>query len=230
MKLIDLNKLLPADLPAGERVLWHGRPEWTSLARHAFRGDLIAAYFGVMTIWNYISDAQASGWTQALVPAGKTILIGGLALGLICALAMLSAKTTLYVITSRRVVMKIGIALPVFFNIPFAEIASASVRTHADGTGDIPFALTAERRIAYLHLWPHARPLRVSSPEPALRTIPAAAAVAETLRSALLAEQQERTGLASATVREQVATQGLAHVKKTSFPKGVGDLEPGFSK
>jgi len=27
MKVINFEKLLPADIPPGERILWHGRPE-----------------------------------------------------------------------------------------------------------------------------------------------------------------------------------------------------------
>ena len=68
--------------------------------------------------------------------------------------------------------MKIGIALPMFFNLPFSRIASASLRLYADGTGDIPVALDKGQRIAYLHLWPHARPFRLTQPEPALRCVP----------------------------------------------------------
>ena len=83
-------------------------------------------------------------------------------------------------VTSRRIVMKLGIALPVFFNLPFSKIASASLRVYADGSGDIPVALGEGQRIAYLHLWPHARPFRIAHPEPAMRSVPDAQAVAET--------------------------------------------------
>jgi hypothetical protein len=90
-------------------------------------------------------------------------------------------------VTSRRVAMKIGIALPIFFNLPFSSIVSASLRSYADGTGEIPLALSADAHIAYLHLWPHARPFRLARPEPALRCVPDAARVAEILSRALIA-------------------------------------------
>lgn len=86
---------------------------------------------------------------------------------------------------SGRIVLKAGIALPVFFNIPFAEIAAADVQVHADGTADIAFRLTPGQRIAYLHLWPHAKPLVFKEPQPMLRCIPNGARVAERLRAAL---------------------------------------------
>ena len=62
MKAVNLEKLLPADIPAGERILWHGRPEWMSLARRAFRADFVAGYFGLMTLWNFASIAADFGW------------------------------------------------------------------------------------------------------------------------------------------------------------------------
>jgi len=90
-------------------------------------------------------------------------------------------------VTSRRVTMKIGIALPVFFNLPFSSIPSASLRCYGDGTGEIALELGPQTHIAYLHLWPHAKPFRVARPQPALRCVPDAARVAETLSRALIA-------------------------------------------
>ena len=73
-------------------------------------------------------------------------------------LAWLSARTTLFVVSTRRVVLKVGIALPIFYNLPFSQIAGASLRL-ADGTGDVSLGVTKGQRIAYLTLWPAARPL-----------------------------------------------------------------------
>ncbi len=42
-------------------------------------------------------------------------------------LAYLIARTTIYSITSRRVVMRFGVALPMTVNIPFKAIRSADV-------------------------------------------------------------------------------------------------------
>jgi hypothetical protein len=84
-------------------------------------------------------------------------------------------------------VIKIGIALPIFFNLPYSHILSASLRVYSDGTGDIPVALGDGQRIAYLQLWPHARPFRFAKPEPTLRCVPRAAEIAEALSRALIA-------------------------------------------
>lgn len=192
MRLVDFEKLLPEDLPAGERVLWHGRPDWKSLARRGFRADLVATYFGAMAVWNVATMAYDGGAAAIALTVARTLVPGIAALGLLALLAFLSSRTTLYVITNRRVVMKIGIALPIFLNLPYREIVSASRCTYADGTGDLPMALSADRRVAYLHLWPHARPFRFKHPEPALRCIPQAEAVSEIFSRALIEASNER--------------------------------------
>lgn len=216
MKLVDLDKLLPADIPEGERVLWYGRPEWVSLARNAYRGDLVAAYFGALAIWNAVMDSEA-GYMAAAEAIGKTLALGAVCLGLLGLLAWLSARTTLYVITSRRVVMKVGIALQIFFNIPYSQIASAALRKFNDGTGEIPLALAAGRRIAYMNLWPHARPFHMAHPQPALRSIPDAGDVAEILRQAMIAEAQTRLGLVNVTAPDQAALNST----QPTYPSGA---------
>ena len=60
--------------------------------------------------------------------------------------------------------IQFGVALPMTLNIPFRVIGAAALRAYADGTGDIPVALTGGDRIAYLLLWPHARPWRAARP------------------------------------------------------------------
>jgi len=216
MKLVDLDKLLPADIPEGERVLWYGRPEWVSLARNAYRGDLVAAYFGALAIWNAVMDSEA-GYMAAAEAIGKTLALGAVCLGLLGLLAWLSARTTLYVITSRRVVMKVGIALQIFFNIPYSQIASAALRKFNDGTGEIPLALAAGRRIAYMNLWPHARPFHMAHPQPALRSIPDAGDVAEILRQAMIAEAQTRLGVVTVTAPDQAALNNT----QPTYPSGA---------
>jgi hypothetical protein len=187
MKAVNLEKLLPHDIPAGERILWHGRPRWISLARRAYRADLVVAYFAALTVWSVCSAASDNGWVAASRAAEKTAAVGALALSLIALLSYLSARTTLYVVTSQRVVMKIGVALPIFINIPFKQIISASACIYGDGTGDIPVRLSSGARIGYFVLWPYARPFHFANPEPSLRSVASADSVAETLSRALRA-------------------------------------------
>jgi hypothetical protein len=126
MKAVNLELLLPADIPHGERILWHGRPQWISLARRAFRADYVAAYFGAVAAINFIIAGYSGGLAEAGLSATKTLAAGAAALSLLFLLAYLASRTSLYVVTSRRVIMKIGIALPIFLNLPFSSIAAAA--------------------------------------------------------------------------------------------------------
>jgi hypothetical protein len=200
MKAINLEKLLPADIPAGERILWFGRPEPTSLWRRAYRADWVGAWFVAMSLWNLYSVSESDGIKAGVVSVLRTLGVGAAALALLSLLALLSARTTLYVITERRFVVKTGVALPMFINVPFKQVASAHLRVFADGSGDVTLGLTAEQRIPYLALWPSVRPLRFSSPEPALRGVADARNVSETLSRAL----------AQAAGRAPIATSSLA--------------------
>ncbi|WP_051512442.1 photosynthetic complex putative assembly protein PuhB [Skermanella stibiiresistens] len=179
---------LPTPLPPGETMLWQGSPDWVSLARRGMHLDTLAIYFGVLLAWRGFS-VHYDGAT-VLEAALSTLRFAPWA---ICALMLVLlfawgvARTTVYTITDKRVVLRFGIALPMAINLPFKLVTSAAVKLNSDGTGDIPLALTGGNRVAWLVLWPHARAWRVSQPEPMLRAIPEAARVAGILAEALTA-------------------------------------------
>lgn len=198
MKAINLEKLLPEDIPPGERILWHGRPSWIALFRRAYRADYVAGYFLVLGLWNAI-DAAAAGPAASAIAAARALAIGSAALALLALLAWASARTALFVITSRRVVMKIGIALQVFYNLPFSQIENAALRIDADDAGDIALRLTPGERIGYLHLWPFARPFYLAKPEPSLRGLSRAQEVGDILGRALVAAAKARGDAFSST-------------------------------
>jgi hypothetical protein len=99
-------------------------------------------------------------------------------------LAYMTARTTVYTLTNKRVVMRLGIVLTVSFNLPLKQVASADVRVLDNGFGDITLMLEGSDRIAWVHLWPSVRPWRISKPEPTLRAIPNVQEVSEKLRDA----------------------------------------------
>jgi hypothetical protein len=177
---------LPERLPEGERILWQGTPDWRSLAIRAFHVRKFAAYFAVLLVARGMAGL-GSGETALQATTGVLWLLpfALAALALLAFVAWMMARAAVYTITNRRVTMRIGVVLEVTFNLPFRMIESASLRTHPDGTGDIPLILAGSDRIAYAHLWPHARPWRFGRPEPMLRCVPQAAAAAATLSQAL---------------------------------------------
>jgi hypothetical protein len=179
---------LPENLPAGEYILWQGAPRWWELARRVFHIRAAAAYLLVLVLVRSGMRLQNGGTHAALLSMLSLLPFVLMGLGLLALLAWLSSRTTLYTLTNRRVVFRIGIALPMAINIPFSAIAEAGLRQGAGGTGDIVLTLTKGNRIAYSNLWPHVRPWRFKAPEPLLRTIDDAESVAGLLAAALRGE------------------------------------------
>lgn len=180
---------LPEALPPGETILWQGAPDWRVLARDAFHWRKVAVYFGALMLWRVAEGLSAgSAAVDIALDAAGLLPFALAAIGLLLGLARVSANSTLYTVTNRRVVMRIGVAISMSINIPFTRIETVAVQPLRDGQGNVALALTGQgERIAYLHLWPHARPWRVGRPQPLLRGIADAVAVAETLSRAISA-------------------------------------------
>jgi hypothetical protein len=198
---------LPEPLPQDEVILWQGAPNWISMAKHVFRLQWLSLYFAVIVIWQAISVSSsegglAAGWSSVAL-AFFLAVIGLVLVGL---LAYWSATTTMYTLTNRRIVMRVGIVLTVTFNLPHKTLGSADLKLYKDGTGDIPMQIATEDKIAFFHLWPHVRPWRLATPEPMMRCVPNAKAVATILTEAWMAS----TGLNKMEVHDiQVLQTGV---------------------
>lgn len=180
---------LPARLPEGERMLWQGEPNWRILAMRTFHVRKIAIYFGALLAWDVFSTLYDG---QTLADQGEALLqlagLGAAALGIICLFCYAVSRTTVYTITSKRLVIRAGIALPKTINIPFARIASAGVKVNPDGSGNVMLTPLAQDKIAYLLLWPHAQAWNLSHAQPMLRDVSDAGVVAQILGDALAAD------------------------------------------
>ncbi|MFB1485634.1 MULTISPECIES: photosynthetic complex putative assembly protein PuhB [unclassified Thiocapsa] len=177
---------LPEHLPPGEEMLWQGAPRWSALARRAFHVRKVAVYFAIILIWRIIADLSGGETTaEILVGALWILALGVVSIGGLVLLAWAMARSTVYTITTRRVVMRFGVALPMIVNFPFAQIHSAQMKRYRDDTGNIPIILVASARTSYMVLWPHVRPWHFAQPQPMLRAIPDVARVAEILSDAL---------------------------------------------
>ncbi len=204
---------LPEELPPGERILWRGSPDWKALALHVFHVRAVAIYFAALIVWTIASGISAGATAQTIaVDALFHLPIAAAGLGLLGLLAWLMARSTIYTITTDRVVIRAGVALPKAFNVPFAVIGSAALKLRKSGIGDIPLETTGDDRIAYLHLWPHARPWKLAKAQPMLRAIPDAARCAEILSAALADKAGQPAPRLSLETRPQPAREGvLAH-------------------
>ena len=190
---------LPEPLPKGEQILWQGAPDFKDMALRVFHIRKIAIYFAVMIASRgiYLSLTGAAVFDVAKGVLLVTLL-AAIALGALATLAWLTARTTAYTLTDQRVVMRIGIVLTLTFNLPLKRLSTAGLQLTRGGFGDIPLALNGGDRIGWLNLWPHARPWRIAKPEPMLRCIPQAHAVATQLQQAWTAINGP--GAAAATV------------------------------
>ncbi len=174
---------LPEPLPRDETLVWQGTPDWRALAVRAFHLRKLALYFGALIAVHAVLSTQG-GQSAADTLRGLVIpvALASVGLGLVALLAWLSARSTIYTLTDRRVVMRIGIVLTITFNLPLKRIVSADLRGAPRGTADIALRLDdGSPGIAWLTLWPHARPWHIGRAQPMLRCLPEGARVAATL-------------------------------------------------
>jgi Bacterial PH domain len=184
---------LPAALPEGETILWQGAPDWRSLARRAFHVRLLAGYFVLLIGWR-IAVAFGDASVPAVSALAGPVILALVAMGLVSMLAFLTARSTVYTITSRRVIVRSGVALPVTVNYPFPVVTAVDLNEFADGHGDVSIAIVRSERIGFLLNWPHVRPWHINHPQPTLRSIAASRQVGE-----LLADAASRSFVSSAT-------------------------------
>jgi hypothetical protein len=177
---------LPARLPDGERVLWKGAPVAAGLAVRALHIRKVGFYFLLLALWKG-GSAHAAG-----LPFGDVAMrflsmaaFGAAAVGILWLIAWGYARTTVYTLTDKRLVIRNGIAIPVTINLPFTRVDGASLKLFSDNSGDIPLALNEADRVPAVLLWPHMRPWRLRRPEPMLRSVPDAVHVASLLTTAL---------------------------------------------
>ena len=200
---------LLARLPKGETVLWQGRPDRAALAKRVFRIRAVAVYFCLLASWRFAASlhdgeslADAAGHGLWIMP------LAAVCLGILSAMASGYAKTTRYVLSDKRLVMRTGVAMPITVNLPLVYVVGASVARHSDGTADVPLEIDREHRIAWLVLWPSSRPWRFTRPVPMLRGIRDADALVAALARAL--ELQHRPALSAVDPAESAPHVGAA--------------------
>ena len=119
-------------LPANERILWQGSPDPATLAIEAFHLRAVALYFVALMVWRAATAWSDGGPLSALESLIGPALLSATALGLLGTLAWLTARTAVYTLTDKRVVMRIGVVLTLTFNLPLRVVESAAVRRRRD--------------------------------------------------------------------------------------------------
>lgn len=159
-----------------ERLLWRGRPDVALLARGAFRTYWVAFYFAVLIV---ICLATERPGTAAIMAGAGVVTIA-----ILYFLAWLSARSTLYILTDVRVIMRIGMAIETRINVPLKQVVAAHLHTSGKGHGDIALEVSGDRLLGVVLLWPHLRPWHINRPQPMLRAIPDVARVAQLMADA----------------------------------------------
>lgn len=208
---------LPEDLPRGERILWQGRPNWKALAIDAFHLRAIALYFGVIALWQTGNALVGSGTFNGLIGLAVTF---ALVAGLLGFIAWGMARQTLYTVTSKRLVIRHGIAIQKSVNLPFKVIDGASLAVGKNGRGNLPLELNGKERLSYLIMWPHVRPWRFGRVQPMIRAVDGIEKVGDIVAGALQTMASENVG-AKRTASE-TSEQALVSADNTDQPR----LEP----
>lgn len=192
---------LPAALPEGERIVWQGRPDAFALGLHVFHLRFVIGYFVIATGWR-AAELSARG-AAADIPgaAGVSAAAAILAISALMTIAWLMARSTIYTITTKRVVLRYGVAIRKYVNAPFAQISSVAMKSHGKRKGDIALSMSDGARVGYLHLWPHTRPFRFGRAQPMMRAIPDAPDVAGVLCEAIKANAPTAVSLAPLSTR-----------------------------
>ena len=163
---------LPELLPKGEVILWQGRPNWLQLTIESLNLWWIIGYFGLLATWRLLTVIDYMPLGTAISVIIPFLFIAAAAGLLLCIVGYVQAKATLYTITNKRVVMRIGAALTITLNLPFTKIDNAAVAKKRGDFGNIAFETSGSTKFSYFVLWPHARSWHFGKPQPTLRCIP----------------------------------------------------------
>jgi hypothetical protein len=180
------------NLPPGEHLIWQGKPGAKALMLRVFHVRLVAVYFALLFVARVaIGGFEHQPLRDTLGAASRLGVPFMIVLVLLGGLALLYSCTTRYSVTSRRVLLQFGAVLPMTLNIPLDQIEAAAVKKYPDASGDLPLAVISKQRLAFLLLWPHVRPWRLTRVEPMLRCVPDAPGVSDLLAKALRAASPE---------------------------------------
>jgi uncharacterized membrane protein YdbT with pleckstrin-like domain len=115
-----------------ETVLWEGAPGWLAVARTVFHVRFVALYFALVIVGdaarNRLEGLPRLETIRAELPL---VALAVVACAIVLLLAWMTARTTAYAITDRRVVVRFGIAFPATLSLPLRMIQEVQVRVHA---------------------------------------------------------------------------------------------------
>jgi hypothetical protein len=160
-------------LPAGEALLWEGRPDLSAVAFRVLHLRLLIVYWGVVAAgFAVFGVAGGRGGGAIAADLAWLIVVGLLGSGVLFLLAAAIRKSTTYALTNRRVVIRLGMAFPSVLNLPLRRIDAVDYRPTGRRHGEVVLSPAGDDRVGWLYLWPHAQPWAFRDPKPAFRALP----------------------------------------------------------
>ncbi|MFK7830891.1 MAG: photosynthetic complex putative assembly protein PuhB [Congregibacter sp.] len=203
---------LPGLLPDGEVLVWQGSPDRKVLARRVFHLRTASIYLAALiTIHVGLQLSAGEALTTVLLGSTWMFLLAFAALGILAGLAWAYARSTIYTVTNKRLVLRCGVAMQMMVNVPLTTINSADLRRFADGSGDIIFTMDKSKRLSYLLLWPSVKSWQFRPVQPALRSLAdidtVAAAIARVTQSGQEEEELSAAPPSMPSEQTQASTQ-----------------------
>ncbi|MDZ7824312.1 MAG: photosynthetic complex putative assembly protein PuhB [Ahrensia sp.] len=173
---------LPAHLPEGEHIVWQGRPDARLVGRKVLKTRWIAGYFVVLAVWALIVGVhEGRAFGNTLISIAMLTILAAVVIGLLELFAWGVHKTTLYTMTNKRLVFRIGVALSATFNLPYDQIAAVDMRERGNDFGDIALTLKKGNQMSWLVFWPHVRGVQMKMTVPQMIGLPNVGGAAEML-------------------------------------------------
>lgn len=198
-------KGLPEYLPPDETLVWQGAPDFRTMARRVFHLRTVSLYFAILIVIQVA--VQASGGeslNSILFSSSWMVGLGLIAMGILALMAFAYARTTVYTLTDKRLVIRSGVAMPMMVNLPLSIVTAADLRRFPNGSGDIVFSTKPRKRLSYMMLWPNVRSWRINPVQPALRSVANIDEVARKLASVVDSSMP-------GTAKDKVSTHSDSH-------------------
>ena len=194
--MYKINKSPPKDvlsvIPEDEEVLWHGRPDFRRFSLSALGLRYLMLYLLIVSLTTFFSNFGNLSLFLFLQMMFPYIICCCLAAIILVMIGISQVIPIVYVITSKRIIIKSGLALIFMLNVPFDKIANIDKKTFSDGCGDISFKFMGNKRIPFFAGWPSVRPWYFNNPEPTFRCIPDVDVVAFKLANAAQSRISEK--------------------------------------
>ena len=124
--------------PDGEHIVWQGAPKPAALINRVFQVRTLGFYFTLLIAAGVIYEVlNGARWADIVTTLGWQMGLAAVALGLLTGAGHLYARSTLYTLTNRRLVLRSGVALPMMVNLPLDHVKSAGL--DCLGTGLVTF-------------------------------------------------------------------------------------------